>query len=136
MLDENDVTKAVSNHIKSQGYVILQECTTNDRGVDIIAKHPSGSGNLSIEAKGARSSKPGSPRYGQDYRKAEVFDRVAKGIYTVIAMYANRKDGDQVGLACPETAWFLEYLQPTKPVLDSLGITVYIVRPSLAVYTL
>ncbi|MGA2327459.1 MAG: hypothetical protein ABSH05_14340 [Bryobacteraceae bacterium] len=136
MLDENDVTTAVSNHLKSQGYVILQQCTTNNRGIDIIAKPPSGSGNLLIEAKGAKSSKPGSPRYGEDYRKPEVFDRVAKGVYTATAMYANRQNGDQIGLACPDTAWFLEYLQPVKSVLKSLGIEVFMVRPNLSVYTL
>ena len=136
MLDENGVTQAVSNHLKSRGYQILQECTTNDRGVDIVAEPPAHSGRLLIEAKGGKSSKPGSRRYGQEYRKPEVFDRVAKGAYTGVSMYANRGKGDQIALAYPETAWFLEYLQPVRSVLRSLGIDVYMVRPNLAVYTL
>jgi len=72
MLDENGVTQAVSNHLKSRGYQILQECTTNDRGVDIVAEPPAHSGRLLIEAKGGKSSKPGTRRYGQEYRKPEL----------------------------------------------------------------
>jgi Holliday junction resolvase-like predicted endonuclease len=133
MLDENDVVDAVCTHLQSLGYGILHRCTTNDRGIDIVAKHPSKPGKLMVEAKGGKSSKPRSPRYGQDYRKAEVFDRVAKGFYTAANMHASRKEGDQAALAYPDTHWFREYLLPLKPLLTELGITVYMVDQNRSV---
>jgi Holliday junction resolvase-like predicted endonuclease len=136
LLDENDVVDAVCAHLESQGYGLVQRCTTNDRGIDIIAKHPAHSGNLMVEAKGAKSSKPGSPRYGQNYRKPEVFDRVAKGFYTAASMHANRQNGDQVALAYPDTDLFQEYLLPIKPVVKQLGIQIFMVREDRSVYML
>jgi Holliday junction resolvase-like predicted endonuclease len=136
VLDENDVVEAVCNYLATQGYDILQRCTTNDRGIDIIAKHRSGSGSLMVEAKGGKSSKPGSPRYGENYRKPEVFDRVAKGLYTAVNMHANRQNGSQIALAYPDTAWFREYIVPVKPVVKQLGIEVYMVREDRSVYVL
>jgi hypothetical protein len=136
VLDENEVIDAVCVQLHGHGYTIIQRCTTNDRGIDIVAEHPSRTGKLLVEAKGARSSKPGSPRFGENYRKPEVLDRVAKGVYTAVSMYASRNGGDEVALAYPDTPWFGEYLSAVKPVLEQLGIKVFMVREDRTVFFL
>ena len=64
VLDENEVVDAVCIYLEATDHKIIQRCTTNDKGIDIIATLPSGSGRLLVEAKGGKSSKPGSPRFG------------------------------------------------------------------------
>ena len=63
MLDENDVVAAVCSHLEHEGYTIVQRLRTTQRGVDIIAEHPSRAGKLHIEAKGGTSARQGRPRY-------------------------------------------------------------------------
>jgi Holliday junction resolvase-like predicted endonuclease len=136
VLDENEVVDAVCIYLEATDHKIIQRCTTNDKGIDIIATLPSGSGRLLVEAKGGKSSKPGSPRFGETYRKPEVFDRVAKGFYTAASMSASRLKEDEVALAYPDTPWFREYLLAVKPALELLSIAVYMVREDKKVCTL
>src|SRR6266478_6656601 len=129
MLTENDVVVAVCGHLRSNGYAISQQLSTTAQGIDIIATHPNHLGRLLIEAKGATSARVGSPRYGLGFNENQVFDRVGKGFYTAACMYTEgRENGDQVGLAFPDTPLFRKYLKRVKGVTDGLGITVYLVE--------
>jgi len=135
MLDENDVINAVCVHlVKIEGYVIVQKLSTTQQGIDIIVKHPQFNRRLLIEAKGGTSSKEGSNRFGKSYTMTQVFDRVSKGFFTTACMYAkDRKDTDQVALACPDNEWFRKYLNQIKSVLEFLGIKVLLVKEDRAV---
>jgi hypothetical protein len=136
MLDENDVVKAVVEHLKQQGFMV-QFLHTTQRGIDIIANHRISGELIFVEAKGGTSSRVGSPRYGKVYDKSQVFDRVAKGIYTLLQMHGNRKnDNDEFALAVPDTLLFNEYLKPIKDSLNTLGLKVFLVNESKEVVQL
>ena len=129
MLNENEVVHAVCRHLEKAGYHILQRCSTNDQGIDIIAKHPSQTGRLLIEAKGGTSAREGSPRFDKGFNRSQVFDRVAKCFYTTAHMYTvERNDGDSVAMAFPDTILFRDYLHRIKSVTDKLGFSVFLVR--------
>jgi hypothetical protein len=59
-----------------------------------------------------------------------VFDRVAKGVYTAIALYCEHyRRGDKIALAFPDTDHFRKYLMSIMPALNELAISVYVVSP-------
>lgn len=131
MLNENEVVEALCCHLKAQGYDILQKCSVKQRGIDIIAKHPEGRGRLLIEAKGGAAANPGTARYGKDFDRNQVFDRVAKGFFTAACM--EQKSGDVVALAFPDSRLFREYLDKLRSSTEKLGITIYLVQPDCSV---
>jgi len=57
MLTENGVVDAVCRHLQQNGWHVNHRCTTNDRGVDVIATHPASGAVLRVEAKGQTSAK-------------------------------------------------------------------------------
>lgn len=129
MLDENGIITAVCDYLeRSEGYIITQRLSTTQKGIDIIAKHPNHPGQLLIEAKGGTSSRAGSPKFGEEYNSTKVLDRVSKGFYTVAQLHVECKDEDNVALACPDTKDFRKFLDPIKPILNELGIKVYLVQ--------
>lgn len=134
MLNENDVVDAVCNHLEGVGYKVLQRCSTTDHGIDIVATHPSKKGRLLIEAKGGTSSRAGSARFDKGFSRTQVFDRVAKGFYTTACMYAaNGRAGDTAAMAYPDTPQFRDYLGRIRPVTESLGFFIFLVKPDHSV---
>ncbi len=106
-------------------------CYTSEHGIDVIAEHPETKVKLLIEAKGGTSSKPGSSRYGLPYTKSQVFDRVAKGIFTCMQLRTNNPDKKAVRviLAVPEEPnYFKEYLRTVSSSLDCSGIEVWFAK--------
>ena len=87
MLDENDITEAMSAFLISNGWQITQKLSTREKGVDLKAKKPDGS-EIWVECKGGTSSFKGSNRFGKPYTPSQVFDRVSKGAYTAMCMQA------------------------------------------------
>ncbi len=73
---------------------------------------------------GSTSSRAGSPRHSKPFTNSQVFDRVAKGVYTAIA---GRKAGADSCLAFPDEPLFLRYVEPVAPVLAGLGVTLFAV---------
>ena len=136
MLNENHVVDAVCRYLETQGFVIASKCTTTDHGIDIIAKNASGR-RLLVEAKGGTSAREGSPRYDKGFNRSQVFDRVSKGFYTAACLLQGSPDsGDQVALAFPDTEWFRDYLGRVKTALDTLHVSVFLVREDLSVVVL
>ena len=127
MLDENDVVEAVCIHLVKNGYVIVKRCSTTERGTDIIAKKQSSNEQLHIEAKGATSSRKGSARFGKHYSPVQVFDRVAKGFYTVCKMSSEGSADDRFALAVPDTQLFRKHTTAVKPATTKLGIGILLV---------
>ncbi len=126
MLDENDVIVALSTFLKSQGYSVAQQLHTTEKGVDLVAIHPSGP-RLHVEAKGGTSSRQGSNRYGKPYTQSQVFDRVSKGFYSTVLLRATVPAGDEVAMAVPDTVHFRKYLAPIAKVAHGLQIHLILV---------
>lgn len=125
MLNENRVVEAVCRHLIAMGYVIEQQCSTRDRGIDIIAAKDGR--RLVVEAKGGTSSFSESNRYGKEDTLSQVYDRVSKGIYACMCLVAERTEDDVV-LAVPRTPAFERYLAPVAERLRQIGIKVFFVE--------
>jgi hypothetical protein len=136
MLTENDVIDAVCKYLEAHGHRIVSRCDTAQRGIDIVAARQGGLGRLLVEAKGETSADSKSARFGKAFNNAQVRDHVANAFYTGVCLHSeNHRKGDAVALAFPETSLHRKYLEPIKPVLDSLGIAIYIVRRDGSVIT-
>ncbi|MDR3707159.1 MAG: hypothetical protein P4L33_02580 [Capsulimonadaceae bacterium] len=127
-LNENQIIDALCQHLTTNGYQILNRCLTTQRGIDIIAKHSSTSVRLLVEAKGGTSAQRSSARYNRGFNPNQVFDRVAKGLYTAICLLSQYQSaGDKVALAFPDTDQFRLRLEAIRPALLELNILVYLV---------
>lgn len=127
MLDENDVVEAVCAYLEQNNFVVNRKLHTSERGIDIEATHSSSDRVLYVEAKGGTSSRSGSNRYGKPYTKSQIFDRTAKGVYTLLQMQGKqaRKNSD-FALAVPNTKWFREYLAPVEDSIMRLGLQMFL----------
>lgn len=81
MLTENDVVGAVREYLERQGYLIKRTATTNQRGIDIVALHPSSGRIVLVEAKGETTSK-NSARQGEAFSRAQCRTHIAVALYT------------------------------------------------------
>jgi hypothetical protein len=134
-MDENEIISAVCSHLERTGFSIVQRLHTTEQGVDIIAKERVTGRELFVEAKGGTSSREGSNRYGKEYTQSQVFDRVAKGIFTTMQLRGAHPDGANfaVALAVPDSRWFRHYLVTVAGQLASLDIRILMVAGSGAV---
>lgn len=131
-MDENAVINATCQRFEAQGFVISQRLSTIERGVDIIAEDLSSGCRLLVEAKGGTSSMGNSARFGKPYTQTQVFDRVAKGIFTCFQLRAKHPDRAlyRVILAVPDSRWFKSYLEPVLADLKTAGIEALFVSDS------
>jgi hypothetical protein len=134
-MNENDVIAGICGYLEEHGYEIRQRLHTTQQGVDIIARELVSGRDLVIEAKGATSSREGSPRFGKEFTGTQVFDRVAKGVFTTLELRAEYPDRAQtdVALAVPDSSGFRRYLEPVKHELSAAGLRVFLVGHDLTV---
>lgn len=126
--DENAVVHAMCEALVASGYKIEQQLSTIERGIDIIAVHPQTGVKVLVEAKGGTSSRQNSERYGKPYTQTQVFDRVAKGIFTCLQLRTENSDKKSVRviLAIPdEPSFFRKYISTVASSLDSAGIEIW-----------
>jgi hypothetical protein len=136
MLTENEVISAVRDHLVAAGFKIVRTAKTTERGIDIVAERPDGSGRLSIEAKGETSARHGSAGFGKPFTSAQVPDHVGSAFYKAACLYGeHRGNGDSFALAFPDTVLHRKHWKPIKPILDLLGITTYFVQKDHSVLT-
>ncbi len=128
-MDENDVVEQTCKRLEEQGLVIKQRLSTIERGVDIIAEDPRNGNRIYVEAKGGTSSRDGSARFGKPYTQSQVFDRVAKGVFTCFQLRAQypSRESSRILLSVPDERLFRAYLEPVLPELKSAGIEVMFV---------
>lgn len=126
-MDENAVVASVCRRLETMGCEITQRRTTKEHGVDIIAHDKSSGQQFLIEAKGGTSSREGSNRFGKPYTQSQVFDRVAKGVFTCLQLRAEHPDhqATHVILALPDARGFRSYVTPILGQLRSVGIEVW-----------
>jgi hypothetical protein len=127
-MDENEIVEANCDYLQKKGYEISQKLHTTEHGIDIVAKNRTSNEVIHIEAKGGTSSRTGSRRFGKPYTSSQVFDRVAKGFYTVCQMLCQNKNANnKFALAVPDTILFRKHLGAVKPAMGKLGISVLLV---------
>jgi hypothetical protein len=126
-MDENAVVDSVCARLEALGCKVTQRLTTIEKGVDITAYDPKGGQQYFIEAKGGTSSRKNSPRYGRPYSQPQVFDRVAKGVFTCLRLREEHPDREKehIILAVPDTSQFRSYLSLVNGQLEAAGIEVW-----------
>jgi hypothetical protein len=122
-LTEDDVVDAVSDYLERAEWTVEQRLRTADRGVDIVACR-SDHGVLWVEAKGATSSKAGTMRHGQPFRRAQINTHVARAFYTAAAQLESPgfQKTDLSAMAFPTTPdhrWFIDRI---RGPISRLGI--------------
>jgi hypothetical protein len=132
MLAEVDVLNAVAAHLRSEGYRIVEQRSTAERGIDLVAVKANGA-VCWVEAKGGTSSRPGSPRHGRPYDAPQVFDVVAKGFYQTMCRRVEAPAGARIAFAAPDTALFIKYLAPLRELASKLEIEILVVASTGAV---
>lgn len=132
MLTENDVIQAVVAYLPSLGYAVESTCTTNQRGIDIVAKHGATGRRLRVEAKGGTSSKEHTDRFGQAFNGGQVVSHVSRALYETAAMLSAHP-GDEVALALPDDEHHRGRVDVIQRALGLLGVGVFFVGPDRSV---
>ncbi len=130
MLTENDVVKAVANHLRGDGWCIDTISTTRDLGYDILVKKDGMS--LAIEAKNETSSKPGPARYGKAFNGNQRLSQVSRALYKSASVFGAGQY--RLGIAIPATDRHLKLIKEIKPTLDKLNVSVFslaMIEPSV-----
>jgi len=130
MLYEEHVVEAVCRFLRKKGFLITQRLATKAHGEDIKALAPDRKQQVTIEAKGATSSNPNSPRYGKEFDSKQVKDHVANAVYSA----ARHVSTDTLtGVAFPNNDRHVEYVGRILPALKRLKIEVFWVGPDKTV---
>ena len=137
MLTENDVVQAVAAYLKGEGYEIVSSLSTRQRGIDIIAEHPSTKKRLLIEAKGGTSSKEGTANYGKPFTSNQAKTHVSVAFYyAAMLQQKHLSEGAEVALAFPEDVRHRKLVEDISSALKLLGVSVFFVDSSRRVTVL
>ena len=129
MLTENDVVTAVSSYLIEKGYAITQALTTYQHGIDIVATHPT-HGRCLVEAKGAKSSKKSSNRYGIEFNSNQIKTHVGVAILKSFQTIQLNKDADVV-IALPDNTGHRKIIDSMRHPIKKSGITVFFVNENM-----
>ena len=126
-MDEDAVVESVCGRLVALGCHIDKRCTTKEHGIDVIAHSLTNGHKFYVEAKGGTSSRKGSARFDMPYSQSQVFNRVAKGVFTCLELRAEypSREIEHVILAIPDTKDFHKYLDPVMRQLKDAGIEVW-----------
>ena len=120
MLHEDDVVEAVSVWLTGRGWTIVSKALAVQRGDDIVAQR--GDVTLRVEAKGGGSSKPGTPRFGQEFTLGQSQVNVGMAILRALAFVERAQTLGVV--AFPDTPNYRRVLAPVLPALGRTGMAV------------
>ena len=134
MLTENDVVDAVAAYLASNGYHIASKCSTDERGIDIVAEHSGKNVRLLVEAKGGTSSKKGTPNYGKRFTHSQAKSHVSVAFYyAAMLLEKHSAESTHVALAFPDDSTHRHLVNDIASSLRALGISVFFVNDSLCV---
>jgi hypothetical protein len=138
VLDENEVIEALALDLLKQGYGILKKSSTDHGDADLIVRESQSKVKLFISATGVARSKAGRSTLEEEYTESQLFHCVARSIQGALKTGDREhfNPGDRIALAFPNVPGYCKYLSVQKPVLDSLGITVFLVAEDKTVTTL
>jgi hypothetical protein len=117
-LYEKEVVDGVCRFLKKKGFRITQCVATNEHGEDIKALAPDRKQQVTIEAKGATSSRADSNRYGLPFNAGQVRDHVANAVYCA-ARYVSTDT--LTGVAFPKNDAHVKCVGKILPALKKLG---------------
>lgn len=125
MLTENEVLEKLSTYLRDSGHEILQQASTAQRGVDLVARKDNRT--WYIEAKGATSSKKGTNRYGKPFNASQVRSHVSRAILQCMKTLNGEAavPGSQVGIALPDNEAHRNLVAEIYPSLKKLDITLF-----------
>lgn len=129
MLTENDVVDAVAKHLHKDGWHIEHTSNTSERGHDILATKDGT--RLAVEAKGGKSSKPNSSRYGKPFDSGQKRAHVAVALYKASVVFGNGRY--RPGIALPSDSRHRALIEAIGPALDALHVMVFLVDDDLTV---
>jgi Holliday junction resolvase-like predicted endonuclease len=127
MLTENDITERLAAYLTGQGYVIRQQLTTIQKGVDLIAKSPEGV-LLYVEVKGETSGSAGSARFGKPFNNNQIWSHVSVALMKTVCLL-NQQGHEHIRFAMAFPANHENLLQKIRRSLTLLHIDVYLVSP-------
>jgi hypothetical protein len=120
-LTENDVVAAVCRFLEGKGAQITTRASTLERGPDIVAVI--GGREMTVEAKGGTSSKPGTSRYGKRFSSSQVRVHVARAFFTASAAAG---DGMRLSaMAFPDTSMHRGRVEEIAHVIGKLDLGVF-----------
>jgi hypothetical protein len=125
-MTENDVVDAVASYLKAEGWTVTKTCTTEQRGIDLIAER--GNEGLFLEAKGGTSSKEGTGRYGKGFSTNQQRDHVANAVLTALKLRSSEPKS-RVAIAFPDTSTHRRHITAAADALKTLLIWAYVVHP-------
>jgi Holliday junction resolvase-like predicted endonuclease len=120
ILTEDAVVEATCACLKNAGWRIVQQLTSRDRGVDVIATNDGR--RLLIEAKGQGSAREGSARFGLAFSSGQVFDHVAKAVLVALRAVS---DGDLAAVALPDDRLHRGEINRVRRALDAVAVGVF-----------
>ncbi len=138
MLDEKEVLEAITLDLLAKGYGILDKAMVHHGDVDIVARQLKTGAKLFITAAGIARSTAGRGKLEQQFTERQLFHSVARSINGAFKTGDRERfnPGDKIALAFPDIPGYKKYLTVQKPILDSLGIIVFLVSEDGAVRTL
>jgi len=126
LLIEDEVIKAVCDHLEKNGFRIKSVALKRKPGDDIIAISNDGSQKVYIEAKGATSSRKGSSRFGMPFKRGQVKSHIAMALYRASVMRENREENNiRVGIALPLNIDHKEMVGMVSKALNDLEIEIF-----------
>lgn len=130
MLDENQVVEIICNYLTKESYIIEERRSTTEKGIDVVALNQKNKSKLLIEVKGGTSSRKGSERYGKPFNSNQLFDRVAKGVFTTFSKYVQYSELENVniGMAFPDNPAIRKLINSVKPLMDKLDIIIFLAK--------
>ncbi len=136
MLTENDVVDAVAAYLTSNGYHIVSKCSTDERGIDIVAEHSEKNVRLLVEAKGGTSSKTGTANYGKRFTHSQAKTHVSVAFYyAAMLLQKHAAESTHVALAFPDDSTHRHLVNDIATSLYALEIPVFFVDDSFRVTT-
>ena len=129
MLTENDVVDAVVKHLQKNGWHIESTSSTSERGHDILATK--GETTLAVEAKGGKSSKLGTSRYGKPFDSGQKRAHVAVALYKAASVFGTGQY--RPGIAVPSDDRHRTLIEAIGSALDALHVVVFLVDDDMTV---
>jgi hypothetical protein len=125
MLTENEIIKHTCVFLQNNGYRIISQCNTDEKGIDIAAFH-SEKGVCCIEAKGQTSSKKDSARFGKKFDSTQINTHIAVAILKSFKTKQN-PGVTNVAISLPDDEGHRRVLDSIDLSLKKSGIKVFLV---------
>lgn len=138
MLHKEDITEAVCLDLVKRGYSVWKKPHGRKKGADVIAQEPKTKVKMFISTAGRAASEAAGDEPHAVRTESQVLECMTKSLYSALRTRHENKfsPGDEIVLAFPDEPGCRKYLCAEKPVLDSLGVKILVVKENKEVSTL